>query len=126
MNDIDFPPATTTLRPRIVIVVLALFLAAVAITVVAATSIYDGSRTGHSRPISPQDDKQLASQLAAAPVPEPPKDEWVESRDGDGALDVEDINGPGTIYFDKQSRTRLLCIDNNGCYHLRGHHKGSK
>ncbi len=124
MKDIDCPPATTP-RPQIVIVVLGLFLA-VSIVAVGVTNAYYGLHTRSSRPLSSQDQKQLASQLAAARSPEPLKDEWVESRDGDGALDVEDINGPATIYFDKQSRTRLLCIDNNGCYHLRGHHEASK
>lgn len=41
-------------------------------------------------------------------------------------MDIEDVNGTAIIYFDKQSRTRLLCIENNGCYRLRGRHEGSK
>ncbi|MBB5061416.1 hypothetical protein HDF16_006152 [Granulicella aggregans] len=123
MQDTDYPPAITPrLNPQIILPIsLAVLIVALGIT----TAIYP-LHPGHPRPLSLLKQKQLTSQLAAARSPAPPEDQWVESRDGDGALDVEDINGPATIYFDKQSRTRLLCIENNGCYHLRGHHEAKK
>lgn len=126
MQEIDYPPvATSQLRPQFsaIIAVLSFIVGA------AAFNVFDVSRAthiSHTRTLSPLENQQLASQLASARAPAQTEDGWVESRDGDGALDVEDVNGTATIYFDKQSRTRLLCIDNNGCYHLRGHHESSK
>ncbi len=64
MKDIDCPPATTP-RPQIVIVVLGLFLA-VSIVAVGVTNAYYGLHTRNSRPLSTQNQKQLASQSAAA------------------------------------------------------------
>ncbi|MBB5061240.1 hypothetical protein HDF16_005976 [Granulicella aggregans] len=123
MQDTDYPPAVTPRLRRQVILPISLAVLIVALGI--TTAIYP-LYPGHPRSLSPLEQKQLTSQLAAARSPAPSEDQWVESRDGDGALDIEDINGPATIYFDKQSRTRLLCIENIGCYHLRGHHEANK
>lgn len=126
MQELEYPPPTTSrLRPQFVVIIAVLIL----IVALGFFNIFTSFHAGHfsgPRPLYPLEAKQVAAQLAAARSPAQPEYGWVESRDGDGALDVEDVNGPGTIYFDKQSHTRLLCIENNGCYHLRGHHEGSK
>jgi hypothetical protein len=123
MQYIDYPPpATSTFRRGFIVVVAGAGLI-VGLGVSIALSAFT---TVHAKPLSPLEQQQFASRLAAAQAPAAPNDSWVESRDGDGALDVEDVNGAATIYFDKQSRTRMLCVDHTGCYHLRGHHESSK
>jgi hypothetical protein len=122
MQDIHHSPTETPhLRPQLI----ALIAIALVIVGLGFANVFFGLKTTHHSPLHPLDEK-LVSHLAAAQSPAPPDTEWVESRDGDGTLDVEDVNGPATIYFDKQSRTRLLCVQNTGCYHLSGHHEASK
>lgn len=72
------------------------------------------------RSVSSLADDQLVSQLAETRIQAYPDPTWVESRDGDGAVQVADVNGTATIYFDTQSQTRMLCVDHTGCYQLQG------
>ncbi len=126
MQEIDhLPIATSHLRPQFIAIIAILSF----IVGVATFNVFDllhPTQLSHTRTLSPLENQELASHLTSTRAPAQPEDGWVESRDGDGALDVEDVNGTATIYFDKQSRTRVLCIDNNGCYHLRGHQESSK
>ncbi len=126
MQELDYPPAATPrLKPQFIVLIAAFVLIAALCLFDVFISFHPG-HPSHTHTLSPLQQQQIASQLATTQSPADPADTWVESRDGDGTLDVEDVNGPATIYFDRQSHTRLLCIDNTGCYHLRGHHKGSK
>jgi len=114
LPDVEFPARHPKLRKEVAL----LIVMAVAICLVAAI-------TFHSRPHHPQSalspanaraqQAALLNAMAAAPATAPDPTAWDEDRDGDNALDIEDTNGQGTIFVDKPTKTRILCVSGSSC-----------
>ncbi len=112
LPDVEFPARHPKLRKEIVLLV------AMTVAVILVAAI-----TFHSRPLPPQptlstgavigERTALLNTLAAPAAPNP--DGWDEDRDGDNALDIEDTNGQGTIFVDKPTKTRILCVSGSSC-----------
>jgi len=114
LPDVELPARHPRLRKEIGLLVAMI----VAVFLVAAITFH--SRLHRSRPaLSPANalaqQAALLNALAAAPATAPDPNAWDEDRDGDNALDIEDTNGQGTIFVDKPTKTRILCVSGSSC-----------
>lgn len=97
MQELDYPPPTTSHLRRTYVIIMAVVVLIVAVGLFNIYSSLAPRHSSRAQPLHSRERQQLISQLAAAQSPAQPEDGWVESRDGDGALDVEDVNGTATI-----------------------------
>ena len=111
LPEVALPLGRSTLHKKVVALVgMAILICLVAAITFASHPQHHQAALSSANALTQQ---VALRQAMVAPAPDP--DAWDEKRDGNGALDIEDTNGEGTIFVDKPTQTRILCVSGSSC-----------